>query len=129
MTLYHFTAEHLARKISREGITKGAISLFDQHGHLTGIERGWIWLTDDGGYQQSWATRTIIPYSRTAVRFTVELPALALSNLRPAIAVLTDDYPNSLHLLNWPGSHHWWLYHGKIFRKWLIETHVEEFTS
>jgi hypothetical protein len=126
MRLYHFTAEHLARKIAREGITKGAISLFDDHGHLAGIERGWIWLTDDGSWRQPWNTRNLIPYSRTAVRFTVEIPESSAQHLHSALEVIRDRYPNSAHLLNWPGSYHWWLYHGKVFRKWLTETHVEQ---
>jgi hypothetical protein len=120
MTLYHFTAEHLARKIQREGITMGAISLFDERGHLTGIERGWIWLTENAAFpEQSWNTRIMIPYDRCAMRFTVEIPESARHHLSSAIQVISDDFPNSKHLLNWPGRREWRLYHGKVFRRWL----------
>lgn len=127
MTLYHFTAEHLARRIEREGITMGAITLFDSAGRVTGIERGWIWLTTDPvAVRQTWNTRIMIPYDRCAVMFEVEIPDSSAHNLNPAIQVIHDQFPNSECLLNWPGSRNWYLYHGKVFRKWIRNVEVKD---
>ena len=126
--LYHFTAERFGRSISREGITKGCISVFSDTGHLIAIRKGWIWLTDDGSWNQSWNnTRRLVKYDRTAVRFTVNIPTSSLHNLSRARTVIEREFPNSLPLLDdWEGSEHWWLYNGRIFKSWLGDVHVKE---
>lgn len=124
--LYHFTAEHLARKIKQEGITKGGISKFDANRRFIGIERGWIWLTTDPDWHQEWcAERILIPYDRAAVRFTVEIPDSSRHMLYTARELLTTEFPNTAWLLDLPGSHAWRLYRGKIFRRWLTAVEVK----
>lgn len=129
MTLYHFTADHLARKIAREGITKGGVSLFNSKGQLYGVERGMIWLTSDGSWIQPWHSCYTIPYDRTAVRFTVDIPRTSEHLCFHAIGLIAERWPHSVEpLTRVPGSENWYLYTGKVFRKWLTETHVKEFT-
>ena len=126
VTLYHFTAAHLARRIRNEGITLGCISKFDSCRVFSGIEKGWIWLTEDSGWHQEWcAERQFILYDRAAVRFTVEIPEISFERLSPAREVLRLKFPNSLWLLDIPGSDKYWLYRGKIFRKWLVKVDVK----
>lgn len=122
MKLFHFTAERFANRIRRDGITIGVISQFDEHGQFTGIVKGWRWLTDDPDFShQSWNERITIPYDRCAVRFTVDIPDSSKHRIHSALEVLTDVYPNSRFLLNWPFSRSWWLYKGRIFPAWLTE--------
>lgn len=121
MTLYHFTAEHLARQILREGITKGVIPLFDQRGRFTGIRRGYIWLTSDPDFaSQEWcAERHLIPYDRAAVRLTVEIPPESEYNASLASDLLPREFSTSAFLLETAGSDKWRIYRGKVFRKWI----------
>lgn len=120
ITLYHFCAAHSLRSILAEGLTLGMTPVFE-NGEMH-IEHGTQWLTADKNPQrQSWHTHTLVPYSRTAYRLTVNIPHSRRKKLLSA-AEHIQRFPeeNKGLVENWPGSEHWYVYAGKIPPEWIV---------
>ena len=120
MTLYHFCAEKHVRQILRSGLTVGAVAEPTFPGFI--IHNGYIWLTTDPDpKRQSWATRNMIKYSRTAYRLTVEIPAGECYRIHDR-DTLTLMFPNSYMLFErWAGSENWRVFHGVIPKAWIVK--------
>ena len=119
MKIYHFCSARDAQKIRRQGIRLGCVYRprpFD--GESVEIYRGFQWLTlDPERKNQSWATRKLIKFDRTAYRFTIELPDDAVLYDRDG---LDAEIPGSGILFDgWPGSENWRVYHGWILPEWI----------
>ena len=70
---------------------------------------------------QSWATRNIVKYSRTAWRLTIDIPEVALSRLYDRFGI-TAMYPACACLFDgWPGSENWRVFHGVIPKEWIMK--------
>ena len=118
MPLFHFTARHLAKRIKKEGITKGAIpnSLNPPR-----IETGYIWLTTNESFDQPCLVGTgLLNYSRTEVRISVVVPKYALDNLlkfdeHKSLTPLYDD------LTKYGDPENWYVFKGIIPNGWLRE--------
>lgn len=113
MTLYHFCANKNIKSILRNGLSVGGLTEITPWGYI--VHSGWIWLTTDPDpARQSWATRNVVRYSRTAWRLTIEIPDDELDQLydRDRIRAL---YPSAALLFSgWSGSENWRVYHGII---------------
>ena len=73
ITLYHFCAAHTLQSILDSGLTLGCTPIWED-GKLR-VEEKTQWLTLDGASsRQSWDTRIVLPYSRTAYRLTIVIP-------------------------------------------------------
>lgn len=125
MTIYHFCARRHVRRILREGLTRGALSIPMGRGFL--MMQGWTWLTLCGNPNvQSWATQNAIDYDRTAYRLTIELPDEAIPNLYDRDR-LEKEFPGSALLFDgWAGSENWRAYKGRIPLEWIKETVMKE---
>jgi hypothetical protein len=135
MRLYHFTAAHLAKRIECEGITLGGyMNLIN--GQLE-IVRGYIWLTANPSFEQSWCENKItIPYDRNAVRFTVEIPASYEANVIDWVMFCAQGNvdPRVERMLNgFDDPWNWKLYRGVIPVEWLTaideKPHVKVYSS
>lgn len=123
MILYHFCAAHMVESILEEGLTEGIFP------HMEGDAFEPIpkcqWLTaDDDPKQQSWATRIMVKYSRTAYRLTINIP----ESYRKKVIRATDfvkgmpQYDQDL-IYNWAGYENWYIFKGKIPPKWIVGCH------
>ena len=126
VTLYHFTARHLANSIAEHGIIRGFVarhsnSFVDASGEkwMEGVYKvpGFVWLTTNPSWDQEWQRISSLPYSRVAVRFTVELPKSAKlytwRDLRRHLK-LTDS-ERAVHEAC-GGQEHWRIHKGTISR-------------
>ena len=116
MTLYHFTAKHLSENIKNTGLTLGAIPVMMFNRMV--IIRGYIWLTDNPNrHEQYWDTMKVIPYSRTDVRLTVNIPnenKLKTMDDIKKLFTLPEGFFNCCY-----GA--WYVYKGKILPKYIVE--------
>lgn len=125
MKLYHFTSPLHIEDVRREGITLGAVPMFD--GNLR-LVPGHQWLTVDPRFdQQHWATRNVVKYDRAAHRITVKIPRSAGGLLTPW-AIFAEflvkhgaerQFIQELNSVG--GSEHWYIYSGGIRPGWLRE--------
>ncbi len=122
MLIYHFCAERHVKKIRREGIRIGCVYV-PKDGDAKSIEiyDGYQWLTlDPVRENQSWATRKLVKYDRTAFRFTVDIPNDQLDRLMDRDQ-LDKKLPGSGELFDgWKGSENWRVYHGWILPEWIV---------
>lgn len=119
ITLYHFCAEQDIRSIVQNGLTKGCTPIWE-NGKLRAESRT-QWLTSDGAAsRQSWNTRRVLPYSRTAYRLTINIPYSYRKKLVPASEFMAR-YPaeNASLVTGWPGSENWYVFTGIILPKWI----------
>ena len=119
MTLYHFCAERYRKSILTRGICVGGICVPTK----TGFElyNGFQWLTaDPDPERQSWATRRLVKYSRTAFRLTVEIPESAADRVMDRTAVEARFPGAGLLFMNWPGSENWRVFRGHIPPEWIV---------
>jgi len=121
MTLYHFTAAHLVKSILRRGITMGCIPRGDLD--KPKFDRPYQWLTcDPDPKQQEWDNSEFrrLPYSRTAIRMTVEIPTCMERHLHRWLEIADPDEP-MVQILNSEGNpDDWWVYAGRIPARWII---------
>lgn len=126
MTLYHFCAEQDKSNILKEGITLGQFPklVSGQYQFVPHCQ----WLTADPDPQkQSWATKHLIDYSRTAYRLTINIPANYHKKLIRAIDFVKDMPEEAQRIVTgWGGSDEWYIYHGKIPAKWIVGCHRVE---
>ena len=118
MILYHFCAAHMLQSILRSGITLG--HLVEPSGKMTGDHQ---WLTSDKNPDnQSWATRGLIGYDRTAYRLTVNIPDSRHRKLHLARCYLSSHPIETIEFLldGWSGSNDWYIYTGKIPPRWIV---------
>ena len=116
MKIYHFCSAKHVRPILKQGIRTGGVVLLGKDGY--DLRVGWQWLTlDPVRENQSWATRNLVKYDRTAYRLTVELTDDSVLYDRDG---LEKEIPGS-HVLfdGWPGSENWRVYRGKIPKSWI----------
>lgn len=119
MILYHFCAAHMLPSIRENGLTLGKYPIFESP------INEWPkcqWLTSNKDPKaQSWATRHLIPYSRTAYRITVRVPDSYHKKLIQAVryAMNLPEKDRAI-VTEWPGSENWYVYLGKIPPKWII---------
>lgn len=120
MNLYHFCAAHMKDSILRTGLTLGCLPMLSEGGVV--LHPNVQWLTAEPDPQkQIWATRNLVPYSRTDYRLTVRIP----DNYRKKL-VRATDYVKALPeearglVLDWPGSEKWYVYLGRIPAKWIM---------
>ncbi len=120
--LYHFAPEHLLENIMKQGLTDGVLPNFLPSGQVI-FHKPIQWLTSDPGFEnQSWATKELIDYDRTAVRLTVKIPKSSRKQLWGAHEMLPSLPAGSRQLItDWPGSEDWYLFFGKIPRGWIRE--------
>ena len=120
MTMSPFCGEKFVKSIRHDGLNVGMVCVPGKRGLV--IYRGWIWLTlDKNAANQSWATRILIPYSRTAWRVTVDIPDSYLHRLFDR-KMLQGMIPGSGALFDgWPGNESWRVYHGTIPPSWITE--------
>ena len=120
MTLYHFCADKHVNKILRDGITIGALVEPTPQGCI--IHKGWIWLTTDPDPKdQSWDTRNLVKYSRTAWRLTVAIPDSERKRVYSRFGIVSI-YPACDMLFYLKGSESWRVYHGMIPKEWIVES-------
>lgn len=120
MILYHFCPVHMVESIRKNGLTLGKVPVMGD-GHYSFIDNC-QWLTNDKDpKKQSWATSQLIPYSRTAYRLTIEIPASRRKRLVRAIdfvKVLPEDAREVVTA--WPGHEHWYIFRGRIPPAWIV---------
>lgn len=120
MKIYHFTAAHLLPAIKRRGITMGTFPL--HIGKRYKLINNLQWLTSDPDKEnQSWATKELIDYDRTAIRITVDIPEYFLENLvsaREFVKNFTGE--NKALVEEWEGSESWFIYKGQIPPGWIV---------
>lgn len=118
MILYHFCPSHLVDSIRKNGLTRGVFPLMDEK--RTKFIRGCQWLTKEPDQQkQSWATGGLILYSRTACRFTVDIPLNRTRKLKRATDFVKEFPPIYKRIVtDWEGSENWFIYCGNIPKKW-----------
>lgn len=120
MILYHFCAAHMKSAILQNGLTLGSYPI--QGKPL----KDWPkcqWLTKDRDpKRQSWATRNLISYSRTAYRLTVKIPdnygRKKLQSAEQFVAELLEE--DRKPVTEYPGSKNWYVYLGHIPPKWIV---------
>lgn len=90
--LYHYTARHHADEIMAHGaIDRGGIPIPTRSGDaMSGIARGFQWLTSDPSWRQGWATRETIGCDRTECRLIVLVPEKQAHRLMPWVEVAHD---------------------------------------
>lgn len=127
MILYHFCSERDYKRIQREGISKGMIAIMPGNGSEdsfkgVAIHTNWQWLTyDPDPAHQSWATRNLISYSRTAYRLTLDVPQEEAEARLYDRERLKKIIPEADYLFEgWPGSECWRVYQGYIPSKWIV---------
>lgn len=118
MILYHFCPAHLKNAILAEGLTKGGFPLMESGGIVWDVQ----WLTRQRDPRlQTWATQTLISYSRTAYRLTVGIPASREKKLMKATDWVSVFPAGDRKIVTeWPGSDAWYVYLGKIPPKWIV---------
>ena len=123
MRVYHFCAAKSMRAILRQGVKVGGVYV-PHPGDAKSIDmyRGYQWVTlDPERANQSWATRQIVKYDRTAYRMAIDLPDEAVERLLTRDQ-LDAEIPGSGVLFDgWPGSESWRVYHGWILPEWITE--------
>lgn len=126
MILYHFCSERDYNRIRREGISRGMIAIMPKESSdntFKGIRfhANWQWLTaDPDPAHQSWATKNLIPYSRTAYRLTLEIPWDEAETRLYDRGRLKTIMPEADYLFDgWPGSEDWRVYQGYIPARWI----------
>lgn len=118
MNLYHFCADRHIKSILRTGIATGGLTEITPCGYV--VHSGWVWLTiDPDPRRQSWATRNVIRYSRTAWRLTIEIPNDELCQLYNRKRI-REIYPSAdLLFSGWSGSDNWRIFRGSIPREYI----------
>ncbi len=120
ITLYHFCAAQDISSILGTGLTKGCTPIWE-NGKLH-AERKTQWLTTDKEPgRQSWNTRHVLPYSRTAYRLTINIPSSYNKKLVSAKSFI-EQYPaeNASLITGWPGSENWFVFRGIIPPSWIV---------
>ncbi|QEY33668.1 hypothetical protein FL966_00530 [Caproiciproducens galactitolivorans] len=126
MNIYHFCAAQHKDSIMHEGLTLGQFpKLVD--GVYKLIPRCQWLTTEPDPRKQSWATRNLIDYSRTAYRLTVNIPDNYRKKLIRAIDFVADMPEEAQQIVTgWDGSDKWYIYRGIIPAKWIVGCHRME---
>jgi hypothetical protein len=122
MILYHFTADHFVPKIKARGLVKGRLPWnFDKHGNPQMLP-GYQWLTTNPDYLQPWCLLGNLPYSRNAVRITVEVPKTHEERVFNWLALCRARNPDCAEAINSTGGdvENWRVYGGPIPPFWFV---------
>lgn len=107
----------------QEGLTLGKFPLIGSAGFDFIESCQWLTVESDPS-KQSWATRNLVPYSRTAYRLTINIPDSFRKKLIKAGDFVKDMPPENQEIVaNWAGSENWYIYKGKIPAKWIVGCH------
>lgn len=123
ITLYHFCAAHTLQSILDSGLTLGCTPIWED-GKLR-VEEKTQWLTLDGASsRQSWDTRIVLPYSRTAYRLTIVIPYNHRKKLirAPDFMAQFPGEENQSLIEGWAGSECWYIFRfrGIIPPAWIV---------
>lgn len=119
-TLYHFCPAHMVDGIRLDGLTMGKFPCFKNGGVELIPNRQWL-TAEPRPDKQSWATRRILPYSRTAYRLTVNIPDGCHKKLVKATEYIKSLPECSRSVVeDWPGSDKWYIFCGRIPPKWIV---------
>lgn len=121
ITLYHFCAAHTLQSILDSGLTLGCTPIWED-GKLR-VEEKTQWLTLDGASsRQSWDTRIVLPYSRTAYRLTIVIPYNHRKKLirTPDFMAQFPGEENQSLIEGWAGSECWYIFRGIIPPAWIV---------
>lgn len=119
MRIYHFCADRHVKRILHEGLRIGGVMVPSATGFR--MIATYIWLTlDSNPKHQSWATRSMIPYSRTDWRLTIEIPEADAQRLMDRDALEAEIPGSEALFIGWPGSENWRVYHGFIPKEWIV---------
>lgn len=126
MILYHFCAAHMKDSIMNCGLTLGGFPLLSD-GQYQLIPRC-QWLTAESDpRKQSWATKHLIDYSRTAYRLTIDIPSSYHKKIVLATDFVKDMSGEAKQIVTeWAGSDKWYIFRGIIPAKWIIGCHAME---
>ena len=121
MILYHFCADRHIKNILRKGLIEGGLTEITPRGFI--LHTGWEWLTTDPDPKhQSWATRNIVQYDRTAWRLTIEIPDSELYRIYDRQRLQTI-YPFANPLFEgWLGSENW-----RVYRGWIPKEYIKAY--
>ncbi len=124
MILYHFAPAHLVSQILQDGLTLGTFPLYED-GELQFLPRcQWLTLEPDER-KQSWATKSLIDYNRTAYRLTIAIPDSHHKKLIRASDFIRGFPQEACRLIeDWPGSDKWYIFRGRIPPKWILGCHA-----
>lgn len=118
MILYHFCAAHMLPSIMKEGLTLGRWPIIG-YGLQTWPKCQWLTQNPDPK-EQSWATKNLISYDRTAYRLTVRIPDNYQKKLVRARVQMMNVPPKDRSIITeWPGSDDWYVYLGNIPPQWI----------
>jgi hypothetical protein len=123
LDLYHFAPEHLIPAIKKEGLTEGVFPVLKDE--IWSLIPRCQWLTTEPDRRkQSWATRNLIQYDRTAYRLTIRIPNNRLKKLRQAAEYIKTFPENQRGIIeSFEGSDHWYIFFGKIPPQWIMGCH------
>lgn len=120
-TFFHFTAKRFLESIQKEGLTRGCMLASMEPPKFIMNKQ---WLTTNPDFKQGWAQGTgKLPYSRTEVRLTIEIPVFYISNLKPwtqlkflvpLVAKELEDSPDA-------DPENWMIYQGRVNPEWIKE--------
>jgi len=128
MKFYHFTPAHLLESVLNNGLTMGKLPILDEAGNPVSFISPCQWLTDDGDWDtQSWATRKLVPYNRTAFRLLIVISKSSRKLLWRAYECLPHlPSPTQRLITDWEGSEHWFLFFGRIRSGWIRKVDSKE---
>lgn len=126
MKLYHFAPAHMVKSILRNGLTLGQLPILDDSGNLVSFIGPRQWLTKDGDWnKQSWATKKLINYDRTAFRLLISIPKANRDILSKAYDIMEHlPEPSRRLITDWEGSENWYLFLGRIPSGWIRRVEV-----
>jgi len=128
--LYHFSPAHLVESIQANGLTLGKLPIIDEGKGIVRLFSPCQWLTKEKNFNsQSWATRNIVTYDRTAFRIILAIPKSHRAVLCRAHDYLPQLPKDSQRLItDWEGSEHWYLFFGNIPSGWIRKIEPKEDT-
>lgn len=120
IVLYHFCAAHMLKGIMEEGLTLGTFPLLEDERYrlIPNIQ----WLTaEPNAKKQSWATNSLVTYSRTAYRLTIQIPGSYHKKVIKASDYVKSMPPEARLLVEaWNGSDQWFVFTGRIPPEWIV---------
>lgn len=123
MIVYHFTSTTLIPRVSREGLTKGALPWNMQHDGTPEMRRGFQWLTTDPEwFNQGWCLMGNLPFSRNAYRITIDIPLPWERRVFKWSEMVRRCQPDSAEVLDKVGgdTSKWMVFAGRIPPQWFI---------
>lgn len=121
MRLFHFTARRYLLGIQRDGLTLGRTPrpVRLRGVQMVTLEQGTQWLTRNDSFAQECLVGTgRLPYSRTEVRLTIDIPQ-GDARLR-SWAKESKSHPARFLLNTFGDPENWYRFHGNIPPEWIV---------